>query len=72
MLISNEAKRSRVWWFGPVMAVALSPAGCSDEQRETGTLAQKPAGADAGEKASMDAMKAMMKSGQVKGVNREK
>ncbi len=39
---------------------ALALPGCS-EQGKTGTLVEKAEGQDTGEKASMDAMKAMMK-----------
>jgi|GEM_PF-7113641 len=41
----------------------LAFAGCGSGTPETGSQTVKAEGQDAGEKASMDAMKAMMKSG---------
>ncbi len=50
---------------GPLFALVIAAAGCGDS-RETGTLVEKTPGQDAGEKASQDHMRAMMKGQQGK------
>ena len=49
--------------LGSSLLIGLTLSGCSDDQTETGTLVEKPAAADAGEKASMEHMRAMMGKG---------
>ena len=57
---------------GLAAACLFIAAGCSDEQHTTGTAAEKAPGAEAAEKKSMDAMRAMMKTGEVKGIDKSK
>ena len=53
---------------GLALLSALFVAGCGDEQRQSGTVVQDTPEAQAGRKASMDGMKAIMeRKGQTKG-----
>jgi hypothetical protein len=47
-------------------------AGCSDEQHQSGTAVNDTPEAQAGRKASMDGMKAIMEKGQPKGAESSK
>jgi hypothetical protein len=51
--------------LGLALVGCLASSGCSGDQSETGTSVQKPAAAAAGEKASMEFMKANMGKGGV-------
>lgn len=53
--------RARVALYAAMFGLTPLLSGCGEEEKKTGTLVERTPEQEKGEKASMDAMKAMMK-----------